>query len=61
MTNNLPYDLKNFRARPRAGASMITIYIIGLTLLIALLGWLGQADREHMREMAAQSCAQMRG
>jgi hypothetical protein len=56
MNNKLPYDLKNYRAPRTENMPQITAYLVVLMLLITLLGWMENRDREYLAELTAHNC-----
>jgi len=48
-------DMKNFKAPNNFDKALL--YCVGLILLLALLGFMENRDREHRAEMVAQQCS----
>jgi len=47
-------DYKDYRAQDNN--VRIWLYCAALVLLVALLGWMDERDREHRAQMVAQQC-----
>ena len=48
-------DYKDYKAQDHS--DKIWLYCAGLVLLVALLGFMEERDREHRAEMMAQQCS----
>lgn len=59
--NRLPLDMKDYKATNMATSQKIGFSIVMITLLLALLSWMDNRDREHQAEMMAQQCIDSRG
>jgi|GEM_PF-2621829 len=56
----IPYDTKNYRARNNALFSTSGYSVIGIVMIVILLAWMGERDREahvkRVQEAAASQC-----
>lgn len=56
----IPYDTKNYRAGNNTLLSTSGYSVIGIILIVILLAWMGERDRENqlkrVQEVAAAQC-----
>lgn len=56
----IPFDTKNYRARNGGGFGISGLSMIGIILIVMLLAWMGERDREahvkRVQEAAAEHC-----
>lgn len=57
----IPYDTKNYRARNNNLFSTSGYSVIGIVMIVILLAWMGERDREaHVKRVQEAAAAQCR-